>query len=78
MIAVNVTAPPKVFVNCRRLITDCIERLLFVLRLRLPLRRPVKRVDIIGIMLSKREHQMRILLGDGIHGVCRMRAATRH
>ena len=59
--------------------TDRIQRPLFLLRLRLPLRRPVKPVDIIGIMLPQREYEMRVTLGDGTHGiVCRSRAATRH
>ena len=57
---------------------DRIQRLLFLLRLRLPLRRPVKRVDIIGIMLPQGQHEMRVPLGCSIHVVCRSRAATRH
>ena len=58
--------------------TDRIQRFFFFLRLRLPLRWPVKRINIIGIMLSERQHEMRVPLRDGVHVVRRSRASARH
>jgi len=39
--------------------------------LRLPISRPVKRVDIIRIMLSQSQQEMRVPLGDGVHVIRR-------
>jgi len=36
----------------------------------------LKRIDVIRIMLPKRQHQMRVILGDRIHRVRRSRANT--
>jgi hypothetical protein len=47
--------------------------------MRLPLGWPVKRINVIGIMLPQRQHEMRVSLGDGVHVVRRRsRASTRH
>jgi hypothetical protein len=40
-------------------------------RLRLPLGRTVKRIDVISIMLPESEHEMHVPLGDDVPGVCR-------
>jgi len=58
--------------------SDLIQRFLFLLSLRLPLSWSVKRVNIIGIMLSQSQYEMHISLGDRIHLGCRVRDRVRH